>query len=29
MPWALAFATGCMIYMIPVITSEGHDNYGV
>jgi len=34
MPWALAFAAGCMIYvvaeeMIPEITSEGHDHYGV
>lgn len=34
MPWALAFAAGCMIYvvaeeMIPEMTSEGHDRYGV
>lgn len=34
MPWALAFAAGCMIYvvgeeMIPDMTSEGHDHYGV
>ncbi len=34
MPWALAFAGGCMIYvvaeeMIPEMTSEGHDHYGV
>ena len=34
MPWALAFAVGCMIYvvaeeMIPEMTSEGHDHYGV
>ena len=34
MPWALAFAAGCMIYvvaeeMIPEMTSEGHDHYGV
>ena len=34
MPWALAFAAGCMIYvvveeMIPEMTSEGHDNFGV
>ena len=33
-PWALAFAAGCMIYvvaeeMIPEMTSEGHDHYGV
>ena len=34
MPWALAFAAGCMIYviaeeMIPEITCEGHKHYGV
>ena len=34
MPWALAFAAGCMIYvvaeeMIPEMTSEGHDHFGV
>ena len=34
MPWALAVAAGCMIYvvaeeMIPEMTSEGHDHYGV
>ena len=34
MPWALAFAGGCMIYvvaeeMIPEMTSEGHDHFGV
>ena len=34
MPWALAFAAGCMIYvvgeeMIPDMTNEGHDHYGV
>ena len=34
MPWVLAFAAGCMIYvvaeeMIPEMTSEGHDHYGV
>ncbi len=34
MPWALAFAAGCMIYvvaeeMIPEMTSEGHNHYGV
>ena len=34
MPWALSFAAGCMIYvvaeeMIPEMTSEGHDHYGV
>ena len=34
MPWALAFSAGCMIYvvveeMIPEMTSEGHDHYGV
>lgn len=34
MPWALAFAAGCMIYvvaeeMIPEMTSEGHDHLGV
>lgn len=34
MPWALAFAGGCMIYvvaeeMIPEMTSDGHDHYGV
>ena len=34
MPWALAFAAGCMLYviaeeMIPEMTSEGHDHYGV
>ena len=34
MPWALAFAAGCMIYvvseeMIPEMTSAGHDHYGV
>ena len=34
MPWALAFAAGCMIYvvaeeMIPEMTNEGHNHYGV
>ena len=34
MPWALAFAAGCMIYvvveeMIPEMVNEGHDHYGV
>ena len=34
MPWALAFAAGCMIYviveeMIPEMNSEGHDHLGV
>ncbi len=34
MPWALAFAAGCMIYvvfeeMIPEMKGEGHDHYGV
>ena len=34
MPWALTFAAGCMIYvvaeeMIPEMTSEGHDHFGV
>ena len=34
MPWALAFAAGCMIYviveeMIPEMNSEGHDHFGV
>ena len=34
MPWALAFAAGCMIYvvaeeMIPEMVSDGHDHYGV
>ena len=34
MPWALAFAAGCMIYvvaedMIPEMTSERHDHFGV
>ncbi len=34
MPWALAFAAGCMIYvvceeMIPEMNNEGHDHYGV
>lgn len=34
MPWALAFAAGCMIYvvaeeMIPEISKEGHDHFGV
>ena len=34
MPWALAFDAGCMIYvvaeeMIPEMTSEGHDHFGV
>ena len=34
MPWALAFAAGCMIYvvaeeMIPEIQSEDHNHYGV
>ena len=33
MPWALAFAAGCMIYvveeMIPDMHSEGHDHNGV
>ena len=34
MPWALAFAASCMIYvvteeMIPEMTNEGHDHYGV
>ena len=33
MPWALAFAAGCMIYvvveeMIPEMTAEGHDHFG-
>lgn len=33
MPWALAFAAGCMIYvvaeeMIPEMKSEGHDHFG-
>ena len=33
MPWALAFAAGCMIYvvaeeMIPEIKGEGHDHFG-
>ena len=33
-PWALAFAAGCMIYvvaeeMIPEMTNEGHDHFGV
>lgn len=33
MPWALAFAAGCMIYvvgeeMIPEMKGEGHDHYG-
>jgi len=33
MPWALAFAAGCMIYvvaeeMIPEMKGEGHDNFG-
>lgn len=34
MPWALAFAAGCMIYvvaeeMIPEMSSNGHDHFGV
>ncbi len=34
MPWALCFAAGCMLYviaeeMIPEMTSEGHDHFGV
>lgn len=34
MPWSLAFAAGCMIYvvgeeMIPEMKGEGHDHYGV
>lgn len=34
MPWALAFAAGCMIYvvaeeMIPEMSSDGHDHFGV
>ena len=34
MPWALAFAAGCMIYvvaeeMIPEMKSESHDHFGV
>lgn len=34
MPWALAFAAGCMIYvvaeeMIPEMTGEGEDHFGV
>ena len=34
MPWALAFAAGCMIYvvaeeMIPEMVGEGHDHFGV
>lgn len=34
MPWALAFAAGCMIYvvveeMVPELNSEGHDHLGV
>lgn len=34
MPWALAFAAGCMIYvvveeMVPELTGEGHDHLGV
>ncbi len=34
MPWALAFAAGCMIYvvveeMVPEMSSEGHDHFGV
>ena len=34
MPWALAFAAGCMIYvvaeeMIPEISAEPHDHFGV
>lgn len=34
MPWALTFAAGCMIYvvaeeMIPEMTNEGHDHFGV
>lgn len=34
MPWALAFAAGCMIYvvaeeMIPNMSNEGHDHYGI
>lgn len=34
MPWSLAFAAGCMIYvvaeeMIPEMTNEGHDHFGV
>ena len=34
MPWALAFAAGCMIYvvaeeMIPEMKGEGHNHVGV
>ena len=34
MPWALAFAAGCMIYvvaeeMVPEMKGEGHDHFGV
>lgn len=34
MPWALAFAAGCMIYvvaeeMLPEMSSDGHDHYGI
>ena len=34
MPWSLAFAAGCMIYvvaeeMIPEMKSEEHDHFGV
>lgn len=34
MPWALAFAAGCMIYvvaeeMIPEMSNDGHDHFGV
>ena len=34
MPWALAFAAGCMIYvvgeeMIPEMKGKGHDHFGV
>ena len=34
MPWALAFAAGCMIYvvveeMVPEMKGEGHDHIGV
>ena len=34
MPWALAFAAGCMIYvvgeeMIPEMKGEGHNHFGV
>ena len=34
MPWALAFAAGCMVYviaeeMVPEMKGEGHDHFGV